>query len=219
MRLVMSYPIPNTVEIGASPFEGDITIYQGQVPNIGFRLKDQNPDESESIINLGGYGAIMQVRGRVDSNKVLLEASHCHGLVFDVNAGVIWFRPKINLINELPTFNVKREWVYDLILEQPTGGPVIVARGKFIVIPVVTRVDFGNNVNDVPRPPSIFEVIIPGIQGADGLPGEIANIDAVLQVSNKLSELSVDTSTQLEAQANLGLSSFDPLAYYILAKA
>lgn len=52
-----------------------------------------------------------------------------------------------------------------------------------------------------------------------GIPGPVGDAGGALLVSNRLSELSTDPAAQTEAQANLGLGTVDPLAYYILAKA
>ena len=173
-------PSAHPTVIGADIPEIDIIIYQGQVPNVGFRLLevDQTPMNRGNIpIQLYGYGAAMQVRGRVDSEILLAEFNHCEGLIFDRDNGIIWLRPTLEEINLLPTDNVKREWVYDLLLAQPTGGPVLVAQGRFIVYPRVTRVCYDKNrlSNDMPRPPDILDVVVEGIQGPQGLPGEIAN--------------------------------------------
>jgi len=59
----------------------------------------------------------------------------------------------------------------------------------------------------------------PGPPGPAGPPGPIGDAAGALLVSNALSELATDPATQVQAQANLGLGSVDPLAYYILAKA
>ena len=164
----MIYPTPDTLEVGTSPHSLNITIHQGQVPNIGFRLKDQRLEPENNVVNLTGYGAVMHVRSRVNSDKIILELTHIKGLVLDELNGTVWLRPRIDVINSLPTGNAKREWVYDLILEQPTGGPVIVCSGGFTVMPVVTRVSFGRNLSDVPRLPNTLDVVVPGIQGPRG---------------------------------------------------
>ena len=170
-------PVSEPIVIGTSPREVHVTIHQGQVPNIGLRLIELIDNEPRPI-DLSGYGAIIQVRGRVNSERIIAEFTHCNGLVFDLVAGIIWLRPTLEVINALPTDNVKREWVYDLILQQPTGGPVIVAEGKFTVYPRVTRVEFGTEAftNDMPRPPDILDVLVQGIQGPKGDPGEIKDI-------------------------------------------
>ena len=56
----------------------------------------------------------------------------------------------------------------------------------------------------------------PGPQGPAGPPGPAGG---ALLVTNRLSELATDPAAQADAQANLGLGTSDPLAYYILAKA
>ena len=56
----------------------------------------------------------------------------------------------------------------------------------------------------------------PGPQGPAGPPGHAGG---ALLVTNRLSELATDPAAQADAQANLGLGTSDPLAYYILAKA
>ena len=59
----------------------------------------------------------------------------------------------------------------------------------------------------------------PGPQGPAGPPGPIGDAGGALLVTNRLSELATDPQAQADAQANLGLGTSDPLAYYILAKA
>lgn len=59
----------------------------------------------------------------------------------------------------------------------------------------------------------------PGPQGSPGPPGPIGDAGGALLVTNRLSELAADPTAQADAQANLGLGTSDPLAYYILAKA
>ena len=56
----------------------------------------------------------------------------------------------------------------------------------------------------------------PGPRGPAGPPGPAGG---ALLVTNRLSELATDPAAQADAQANLGLGTSDPLAYYILAKA
>lgn len=58
-----------------------------------------------------------------------------------------------------------------------------------------------------------------GPVGPAGPPGPVGDVAGALLVSNRLSELSTDPQAQVAAQANLGLGTVDPLAYYILAKA
>lgn len=59
----------------------------------------------------------------------------------------------------------------------------------------------------------------PGPPGPAGPPGPIGDAGGALLVTNRLSELATDPTAQADAQANLGLGTSDPLAYYILAKA
>lgn len=200
-------PVSEPIEVGISPREMHITVHQGQVPNVGIRLIQVDLDSNRECppeyknadghcitpIKLNGYGAIIQVRGRVNSERIIAEFTHCDGLVFDLHNGIIWLRPTLEVINALPTDNVKREWVYDLILQQPTGGPVIVAEGKFIVYPRVTRVEFGAEAftNDMPRPPDILDVLVQGIQGPRGEPGEVADITYERLAPGSMSALTV----------------------------
>lgn len=52
-----------------------------------------------------------------------------------------------------------------------------------------------------------------------GIPGPMGDTKGALLTKNRLSEFASDPTAQADAQANLGLGSVDPLAYYILAKA
>ena len=65
----------------------------------------------------------------------------------------------------------------------------------------------------------ILEKATQGPPGPPGPPGPVGNADGAFLVDNRLSELASDPTAQAEAQANLGLGTTDPLAYYILAKA
>ena len=76
---------------------------------------------------------------------------------------------------------------------------------------VVTEVEEG--------PVTIVTEVGQGPQGPAGPPGPIGDAGGALLVTNRLSELATDPAAQADAQANLGLGTSDPLAYYILAKA
>ena len=56
-------------------------------------------------------------------------------------------------------------------------------------------------------------------EAEQGPPGPIGDAGGALLVANRLSELAADPTAQADAQANLGLGTTDPLAWYILAKA
>lgn len=51
-----------------------------------------------------------------------------------------------------------------------------------------------------------------------GVPGPAGDASGALLIGNRLSEFDTPAARE-QAQANLGLSVVDPLAYYILAKA
>ena len=55
-------------------------------------------------------------------------------------------------------------------------------------------------------------------RGIPGPPGKNGDGSGALLIDNRLNEFAGDTGAQAQAQANLGLSVADPLAYYILAK-
>ena len=76
---------------------------------------------------------------------------------------------------------------------------------------VVTEVEEG--------PVTIVTEAEQGPPGPAGPPGPIGDAGGALLVTNRLSELATDPQAQADAQANLGLGTSDPLAYYILAKA
>ena len=76
---------------------------------------------------------------------------------------------------------------------------------------VVTEVEEG--------PVTIVTEAEQGPPGPPGPPGPIGDAGGALLVTNRLSELATDPQAQADAQANLGLGTSDPLAYYILAKA
>ena len=173
----------NPVIIGNTPVSVDITIQQGQVPNIGVRLL-QVVDGVQVPININGYNALMHVRPRVDSPTILLELSNCNGLAVDNNGSVVWFRPSLEQVNSLPTKDIVREWSYDLMLIQPSGGPVIAIRGTLTVLPRVTRVDLPNVSYDLPTVPDMVETIIQGIQGP---PGAAVDPDTGLSIADLFS--------------------------------
>ena len=56
-------------------------------------------------------------------------------------------------------------------------------------------------------------------RGVPGPPGKDGDGSGALLIDNRLNEFAGNTDAQEQAQANLGLGSVDPLAYYILAKA
>lgn len=193
---------PNPVIIGNTPVSVDITIQQGQVPNIGVRLLQVVDGEPESI-NINGYNALMHVRPRVDSPTILLELSNyngsaggnsnCNGLAVDNVGSVVWIRPSLEQVNSLPTKDIVREWSYDLMLIQPSGGPVIAIRGTLTVLPRVTRVDLPNVSYDLPTVPDMVETIIQGIQGPrgeegpEGPPGAAVDPDTGLSIADLFS--------------------------------
>jgi hypothetical protein len=112
----------------------DIVIQQGSV----FRrvLQWRNPDDT--VVDLTGYTAAMQVRPDYKSTTKLVDLSDpTHGsITFDIPAGLIWIEIKSSFT---ATLVAPATAVYDFELVEPSGERHRLLEGKVAITPEVTR--------------------------------------------------------------------------------
>lgn len=153
------------ISIGETAPCAALEITQGELRAIGWQLKNQDG----TPVLVAGYGARLHIRERMNSPVALLELSNGAGL--RLVDGICWFEPTLAQINGLPTGNIRQDWVYDLFLEQPTESPIMVAQGKAIVYPRVTRWQ-APEPSSISPDPVLIEEIVAGLQGPKGDKGD-----------------------------------------------
>lgn len=153
------------ISIGETAPCASLEITQGELRAIGWQLKNQDG----TPVLVAGYGARLHIRERMNSPVALLELSNGAGL--RLVDGICWFEPTLAQVNGLPTGNIRQDWVYDLFLEQPTASPIMVAQGKAIVYPRVTRWQ-APEPSSISPDPVLIEAIVAGLQGPKGDKGD-----------------------------------------------
>lgn len=153
------------ISIGETAPCAALEITQGELRAIGWQLKNQDG----TPVLVAGYGARLHIRERMNSPVALIELSNGAGL--RLVDGICWFEPTLAQVNGLPTGNIRQDWVYDLFLEQPTASPIMVAQGKAIVYPRVTRWQ-APEPSSISPDPVLIEAIVAGLQGPKGDKGD-----------------------------------------------
>lgn len=115
----------------------NITAEQGAKYSLDITWRDDQGDP----INLTGYTARMQVRESVSAADVLIELTTENGrITLGGAAGTILLEIDADVMAALDTNHLKVTWRYDLeLVPADPDDTVRLLRGKFVVLPEVTR--------------------------------------------------------------------------------
>lgn len=118
------------------PAQITLSIYQGQTFDDEIVFEDGAGDP----LDFTGSTARMQIRRALPDDEVILELTTTNGMINALaDDGLVKFNVNAGETADLPTDNVDQVWVYDLEVQDGSGGVVRLMQGSVVVYPEVTR--------------------------------------------------------------------------------